>query len=72
MPSLGPTELIIILVIVVLLFGVGRVSKIGGELGSAVANFRKGLDAGSKKDTPAATVPQTDDVSGSQQTPPVQ
>ena len=29
--SLGPTELIIILVIVLLLFGVGRVSRIGGE-----------------------------------------
>lgn len=41
--SLGPTELIIILVIVIVLFGVGRVSKIGGELGSAVANFRKGM-----------------------------
>ncbi len=25
---------------------------IGGELGSAVANFRKGLDQGAKKDTP--------------------
>ena len=41
--SLGSTELIIILVIVILLFGVGRVGKIGGELGSAVANFRKGM-----------------------------
>ncbi|MBK8034411.1 MAG: twin-arginine translocase TatA/TatE family subunit [Anaerolineae bacterium] len=43
--SLGPTELLIILVIVLLLFGVGRVSRIGGELGHAVANFRKGLEA---------------------------
>ena len=42
----GGLELIIILVIVLLLFGVGRVSKIGGELGSAVANFRKGLQTG--------------------------
>lgn len=50
MAGLGPTELIIILVIVLLLFGVGRVSRIGGELGSAVANFRKGLDDGSKRD----------------------
>ncbi len=54
----GPTELIIILVIVLLLFGVGRVSKIGGELGSAVANFRKGLDDGSKKN--AETPPPAD------------
>lgn len=49
--NLGPTELIIILVIVVLLFGVGRVSRIGGELGSAVANFRKGM----QHDTPTTT-----------------
>lgn len=44
----GGIELIIILVIVLLLFGVGRVSKIGGELGSAVANFRRGLQEGAK------------------------
>jgi sec-independent protein translocase protein TatA len=49
MPGLGPTELIIILIIVLLLFGVGRVSRIGGELGSAVANFRKGLQEGAAK-----------------------
>jgi sec-independent protein translocase protein TatA len=49
--QLGPTELIIILIIVLLLFGVGRVSRIGGELGSAVANFRKGLEEGSKNKT---------------------
>ena len=46
--NLGPTELIIILVIVLVLFGVGRIGKIGGELGSAVANFRKGLESGAK------------------------
>ena len=54
--QLGPTELIIILVIVLLLFGVGRVSRIGGELGSAVANFRRGLDDGSKKNNETAVV----------------
>ncbi len=41
--SLGTPELLLILAIVVLLFGVGRVSKIGGEMGSAVREFRKGL-----------------------------
>jgi sec-independent protein translocase protein TatA len=48
--DIGPSELLIILLIVVLLFGVGRVGKIGGELGSAVANFRKGLRDGEKVD----------------------
>ncbi len=43
MPSLGPTELIIILVIILVLFGVGRISKISGELGSGIKAFREGL-----------------------------
>jgi len=37
--SLGPTELIIILVIVIILFGVGRVSKVFGEMGSGIRAF---------------------------------
>lgn len=40
---LGTTELIVILVIVILLFGVGRIGKIASELGSGIKAFRKGL-----------------------------
>ena len=39
MPSLGPTEFIIILVIVIVLFGVGRIGKIAGELGTGIRSF---------------------------------
>lgn len=59
MPNLGPTELFIVLIIVVLLFGVGRVSRIGGELGSAVANFRKGLQQGAKESTEESSPTET-------------
>lgn len=48
--NLGIGELLLILAIVIIVFGVGRVSRLGGELGSAVANFRKGLDAGKAED----------------------
>ena len=41
--NFGATELIIILVIIVLIFGVGRLTKIGGEIGGAIKSFRKGL-----------------------------
>jgi sec-independent protein translocase protein TatA len=43
MPSIGGTEIIIILVVVLLLFGVGRIGKIGGELGKSIREFRKGI-----------------------------
>jgi len=41
--NFGPTELIIILVIVIILFGVGRISKIAGELGSGIRAFKDGI-----------------------------
>jgi len=50
MPTLGPTELIIILVIIIVLFGVGRISKIGKELGSGIRSFREGLGGDKDED----------------------
>ena len=44
--DLGPGELIIVLAIVVILFGPGRVAKLGGELGTALHDFREGLRSG--------------------------
>ena len=45
----GIPELLIILVIVILLFGPGRIGKIAGELGKGIKNFRDGL--GGKDDS---------------------
>ncbi|HQV95582.1 MAG TPA: twin-arginine translocase TatA/TatE family subunit [Anaerolineales bacterium] len=39
-------EWIIILVIVILLFGPGRIGKIAGELGRGIKSFREGLSEG--------------------------
>ena len=50
---LGTTELLILLVIVILLFGAGRIGKIAGELGSSIKSFREGF--GENKDDPKDT-----------------
>jgi sec-independent protein translocase protein TatA len=49
--SFGLPELLIILVIVLVLFGVGRISKIAGEMGSGIRAFKDGLQ-GEDKDNP--------------------
>jgi sec-independent protein translocase protein TatA len=45
---IGWPELIVVLVIVVLIFGVGRISKISGEIGEGIRAFKEGL-SGEKK-----------------------
>jgi sec-independent protein translocase protein TatA len=40
MPTLGIPELVIILVIVIIVFGVGRLGEIGGALGKGIKEFR--------------------------------
>lgn len=42
--NLGTPELAIIMVIVILIFGVGRIGKIAGELGSGIRSFKEGLN----------------------------
>jgi len=47
MPNIGTPELIIILLIVMMVFGVGRLPEIGGAIGKGLREFRQaqlGLD----------------------------
>jgi len=52
---IGTTELIIILVIVILLFGAGRISRVAGELGRGIREFRTGLGDEDEVDEEEAT-----------------
>ena len=49
--DVGPTELIIVLVIVILLFGPGRLAKLMGELGSGIRSFKDSLSSEEKTDS---------------------
>ncbi|HVM02121.1 MAG TPA: twin-arginine translocase TatA/TatE family subunit [Acidimicrobiales bacterium] len=50
MGSLGATELIIILVVVLLLFGSTRLPKLARSLGQASKEFKQGIAEGAKDD----------------------
>ncbi len=47
---LGPLELAIIVGVIVLLFGVGRISRIGGDLGSSIKEFRRAVREDSEEE----------------------
>lgn len=42
--TLGPAELLIILVIVLVIFGAGRLPEIGGALGKGIREFKQASD----------------------------
>lgn len=46
MAGIGWPELLIVLLVVLLVFGVGRIARVGGELGKGVSAFREGLKDG--------------------------
>ncbi|MCY4047188.1 MAG: twin-arginine translocase TatA/TatE family subunit [Candidatus Dadabacteria bacterium] len=50
MGSIGMTELVIVLVIVLLVFGPGRLGSIGSSLGKGIRNFRDSLDGNDSPD----------------------
>ncbi len=43
--GLGTTELMIILVLVMVIFGAGKLPQVGGALGQGLRNFKKGVNS---------------------------
>jgi sec-independent protein translocase protein TatA len=54
MGNIGATELILIILVALLLFGAGRVADIGKGLGEGIRNFKKGLSDDDKGKAPKA------------------
>ncbi len=48
----GPTEMIILLVIVTMVFGIGRLPQVGSAIGNAIREFRKAQDGESADESP--------------------
>lgn len=64
MPQLGVPELILILVIVVIIFGVGRLPEIGAAMGKAIRGFRDASDGEPKKASKAEETKKEEETAG--------
>ncbi|MCB0321183.1 MAG: twin-arginine translocase TatA/TatE family subunit, partial [Bdellovibrionales bacterium] len=61
--GLGPLEIAIIAIVVVLLFGTRRLPELGSGLGKAISNFRKGYREGMTIDvTPDSVTPNSSET----------
>lgn len=63
--GIGMTELLIILAIVLVIFGAGKLPEIGAGVGSAIGNFRKSVRDQNEIDiTPSKEEEKTEDKEG--------
>jgi len=62
--GLGMPELIIIMVIVLIIFGAGKLSDIGGAIGKGIKNFKKSVN-----ETDEIDITPKDDTEKKEETP---
>jgi len=48
---------LIVLLVILIIFGAGKLPKVAGDLASGIKNFRKGMADGEDKDKPAEPPP---------------
>ncbi len=55
MIGVGPSELLVILAIIMLLFGASKVPELARSLGKAKGEFKKGIDEGEEEEAKEET-----------------
>ena len=67
--QMGPWQLLLIAVVVLVLFGRGKVSSLMGEVGKGITAFKKGVSEGMKDIEEAAAEPKTAETKTLETTP---
>jgi sec-independent protein translocase protein TatA len=68
--GLSVTELLVVLVIVMLVFGANRLPEIGSSLGRAISGFKKAVDEKDRNITPPAESPGLEEAGQPETVPP--
>ena len=53
--TLGTPEIVIIGIVIILIFGVGKISGIGRDLGSSIKEFRRAVREDEEEEAPSST-----------------
>lgn len=69
LPNFGPLELIIILVIVAMLFGVGKLPEVFGAVGKGVREFRTNAAADADETSATATAETSSETTQTESVP---
>ncbi len=57
----GPTELLLIILIIVIIFGARKLPELGKSLGEGIKNFRKSISSKEKEDKSSSDKPEPPD-----------
>lgn len=62
--NIGPWQIVIIAVIILLLFGKGKISHFMGDFAKGITSFKKGLKEGDTEDNATTIDAKASDVAG--------
>jgi sec-independent protein translocase protein TatA len=66
--SFGPLEIGLILLIILIVFGVGKLPQVGGAIGKSIREFRKASRGEGEEKTEMKSETKADEVKGKSQT----
>ena len=58
--GIGPLEIFLIVVVVLIIFGAGRLPEVGRGIGTAIKEFRGSIGGGNKDDADTAAADEAD------------
>ena len=59
--GIGPVQILLILLVILIIFGAGKLPKVMGDMGKGIKNFKKGLNEEDEKTGDPKTIDQKEE-----------